>query len=130
MALIKCPDCGREVSSFANSCPNCGFPIAQQKNIHTVKVKLPNLELGSVGLFSSRDANIFAKGTRLWSGKHGQTASFEISEPANITIDIGKWANPFSGVVEPGKRYACVQDLGMHWKATFRLSEVDIIDSD
>lgn len=29
MALIKCPDCGREVSSRAVSCPNCGCPISE-----------------------------------------------------------------------------------------------------
>lgn len=28
MALIKCPDCGREVSSRAPVCPQCGGPIA------------------------------------------------------------------------------------------------------
>lgn len=27
MALIKCPECGKEVSDKACSCPNCGFPI-------------------------------------------------------------------------------------------------------
>ena len=27
MALMKCPDCGREVSDRANSCPFCGCPI-------------------------------------------------------------------------------------------------------
>ena len=27
MALIKCPSCGRDVSSNATSCPNCGEPI-------------------------------------------------------------------------------------------------------
>lgn len=25
MALIKCPECGKEISDRANSCPNCGF---------------------------------------------------------------------------------------------------------
>lgn len=29
MALIKCPECGREVSDKALSCPNCGYPISQ-----------------------------------------------------------------------------------------------------
>ena len=28
MALIKCPECGNEVSSAAMSCPKCGYPIA------------------------------------------------------------------------------------------------------
>lgn len=27
MALIKCPECGKEISSFAKACPNCGFPM-------------------------------------------------------------------------------------------------------
>lgn len=29
VALIKCPECGREVSDKAISCPNCGYPITQ-----------------------------------------------------------------------------------------------------
>ena len=31
MALVKCSDCGREISSNAESCPNCGNPM-QGKN--------------------------------------------------------------------------------------------------
>ena len=27
MAMIKCPECGKEISSRANACPNCGCPI-------------------------------------------------------------------------------------------------------
>ncbi len=27
MALIKCPECEREVSSMAEACPHCGYPI-------------------------------------------------------------------------------------------------------
>lgn len=30
MALINCDDCGKEVSTKASSCPNCGAPIANQ----------------------------------------------------------------------------------------------------
>lgn len=29
MALIKCPDCGKQVSDQAVACPNCGHPIAK-----------------------------------------------------------------------------------------------------
>lgn len=32
MALIKCPECSREVSEQANSCPHCGFPIKKQSH--------------------------------------------------------------------------------------------------
>ncbi len=30
MALIKCPECGKQISNQASSCPNCGYPIASQ----------------------------------------------------------------------------------------------------
>lgn len=31
MALIKCPDCGKEVSEYSDNCPSCGFPISRCK---------------------------------------------------------------------------------------------------
>lgn len=27
MAMINCPECGKEISDLASSCPHCGFPI-------------------------------------------------------------------------------------------------------
>ena len=30
MALIKCNECGKEVSDQAETCPSCGYPIAKQ----------------------------------------------------------------------------------------------------
>jgi len=30
MALIKCPECGKEISEFASNCPNCGFFVKKQ----------------------------------------------------------------------------------------------------
>lgn len=32
MALIKCPECGHDVSSAAASCPQCGAPILPQES--------------------------------------------------------------------------------------------------
>ena len=32
MALVRCPDCGKEVSTRASSCPNCGGPVAAEEN--------------------------------------------------------------------------------------------------
>lgn len=31
MALIKCPECGKEISDKASSCPSCGYPINSTK---------------------------------------------------------------------------------------------------
>lgn len=30
MALITCPECGKQVSTEAGSCPGCGYPVAQR----------------------------------------------------------------------------------------------------
>jgi len=27
MALIKCPECKKEMSDYADKCPNCGYPV-------------------------------------------------------------------------------------------------------
>ena len=131
MALINCPECGKIVSNMAKLCPNCGCPIEEMQAGGTVKIKMPNLELGSVGLFSSRRATVETiYGKISWEGEHGQTAIFEIQEATDVVINLGKWANTFNGKIQPRKKYNCVQDMGLHWKATYRLAEVDVIDAD
>ena len=30
MALIKCAECGKQISDAAASCPNCGAPVTQE----------------------------------------------------------------------------------------------------
>ena len=40
MALIRCPECGIEVSSKAPACPKCGFPVAE----HILKFAASNPE--------------------------------------------------------------------------------------
>lgn len=30
MPLINCPECGKQVSTAAQACPNCGFPVAER----------------------------------------------------------------------------------------------------
>ena len=48
MALIKCEDCGHEVSTRAIACPNCGCPVisySEKKDIskkRVVRKKEPN----------------------------------------------------------------------------------------
>lgn len=35
MALTKCLECGGQVSTHADACPHCGFPIKKQKELET-----------------------------------------------------------------------------------------------
>lgn len=32
MALIKCPECGKEISDKSDKCIHCGFPLKETKN--------------------------------------------------------------------------------------------------
>lgn len=54
MALIKCPECGKELSDKAASCPNCAYPIAQKTDgkKRVTKKKKSNKWLGSQALGS------------------------------------------------------------------------------
>ena len=40
MSLIKCIECGKEISSSAKVCPNCGYPI-EKNNINFEVLKSP-----------------------------------------------------------------------------------------
>lgn len=45
MALIKCPECGKEISDRAEACPNCAYPITKINENDTVVCKeAPNTE--------------------------------------------------------------------------------------
>lgn len=37
--LIKCPECGREISNKAEICPNCGYPIQEKNAFNVNKIK-------------------------------------------------------------------------------------------
>ena len=39
MALIKCPECGADISDTANNCPNCGYNIKRYLKNTTLKDK-------------------------------------------------------------------------------------------
>lgn len=132
MALIKCPECGKEISDKAKTCINCGCPLAEVVTTGTVRIKMPNNVVeGWVGLFSSRRAAVVdSSGKILWEGKHGENAVFTVDGPTSVRIELGGWANDTEGTVNPRCKYALVQDMGVHMLATFRLTEVDVIDAD
>jgi glucan phosphoethanolaminetransferase (alkaline phosphatase superfamily) len=44
IALIKCPECGAEVSSFADKCPKCAYPITDTKTIAANSWKVQFIE--------------------------------------------------------------------------------------
>lgn len=41
MALIACPECGRQISTEAVACPGCGFPLAARTTQGTTTLPTP-----------------------------------------------------------------------------------------
>lgn len=117
MALIKCSECGKEVSSKAKVCPNCGNPIAIDK---TVKVEFPKLngQLFNTGCtVFDEDKNVLAK------CKQGEVAEFECDEPIKITVKMNGCFGSASINAIPGGRYKVnIRALG-----TIAISKVDIL---
>lgn len=132
MALIRCAECGKEISDKAKTCIHCGCPLEEMSASGTVRIKMPNnIVEGFVGLFSSRDASVKDKnGKVLWKGKHGENANFVVDGETEVIINLGGWANETMGTVYPRRKYSLIQDMGVHMLATYRLTEVDVIDSD
>ena len=48
MALINCPECGREISDKAVSCPNCGYPINNSNQADSYTIILENIGVNKV----------------------------------------------------------------------------------
>lgn len=40
MALIKCPECGKEISDLAKACPSCGCPVHSGSVDETESVRI------------------------------------------------------------------------------------------
>lgn len=52
MAIIKCQDCGKEISSSAEKCIHCGCPIVKvdMKDVNTTKKRSPLVKILIIGL--------------------------------------------------------------------------------
>lgn len=59
MALIKCPECGQEISDTAKSCPHCGYKTKSRKfmlgflndTMNFVIAEIISAVIGIVGIF-------------------------------------------------------------------------------
>ena len=43
--LVKCPECQKEVSSEASSCPHCGYPLKEEKKDELKAIDFSNCEV-------------------------------------------------------------------------------------
>lgn len=98
MSLIKCPECGKEVSEHAKVCPNCGYPIPEIKEVSFKEVtkeidktknrkekkkpagKILAIVAGiiiiivAVGYFATTNMRVYSKATALYNDKKYEDA--------------------------------------------------------
>lgn len=48
MALIKCPECSKEVSDKAKTCPHCGYPLTNNEKTNTVLVNGTKYDISNI----------------------------------------------------------------------------------
>lgn len=88
MAIVTCPDCGREISDSAIICPNCGYPYQKNSELYLQARRLMNeaksedAMLGVAEMFDSikgfRDADVLKK--------HCKSKSKELPNIKNVVI--------------------------------------------
>lgn len=123
MALIRCPECGKQISSQAVSCPQCGCPITSRPT--TVKIRC---------LSDDRHVKrmVFTiNGRRVAETPIGSVATITVNQPTtvDVTIVLGiiGGGSPARFKAEPDKCYEaryCKPGLAF-WETQVR--EVSIV---
>lgn len=77
MALINCPECKKEVSSFAKYCPNCGFSLEIKTSLR-IELNLSNEDnIFNLLVFGIKNGRRVVKASHfLWRGKNSIEATF------------------------------------------------------
>ena len=77
MALIKCSECSKEVSEKAQSCPNCGSPIAAE-NLTLTLTGFPRRYIGS------KAVDVLLNGSPVGSVDKGSTATLKLASGGQV----------------------------------------------
>lgn len=131
MALIKCPECGKEVSSKANACIHCGYPLTTTKGELIIKGKrLPGVLIQHV-YFLYKDGNLFDEVLP------GEIKRYTVDKPFYLILGHKKGGFLNAAVrdskpvkIESNKITRLEASYGQGFMPSYFLSEVDIIDSE
>lgn len=104
MALIKCEECGKEISDKAKVCVNCGCPI--EINLTTRKVIIEQKKMGFIGsgveIYVYIDNKMVGKtksGMRLELdlpiGKHNISIEMPTDQASQVSTNISKDGKDF-----------------------------------
>ena len=85
MAIIKCPECGKEISDKAKTCIHCGCPIEDIGITDIIKIKVSALK-APTGFSGNQKVTISAHGVSLWEGQVDEVAELHIDKATEITV--------------------------------------------
>lgn len=78
MALISCPECGKDVSDKAPTCPNCGVPILRESKV---------VVYGYTQQFAiNPKVRVYWTGRPVGSVKKGDSISFDIDADGEVSF--------------------------------------------
>lgn len=96
MALMTCPECGRQISSQATACPGCGCPVDKPKTVITFK-KVP-MQVFYTG------CKVRCEGQDYFC-QQGESVLLTLNAPAVAEITMENCFGKLKVTVEPGKSY-------------------------
>lgn len=102
MALIKCPECGTEVSDKAVACPKCAYPIQQAQEQKIVEMAFDAV---SGQVFNNKCFVYDMNGNELASCRQGDTVSFKCEKPMTVQVKMSGCFGKPTAEVEPGGLY-------------------------
>ena len=118
MGLMKCPECSREVSDRAASCPQCGSPITAD-NVTLTLTGIPRRILGA------KPVHVYLNGSKVGSVDRAEELSLTFPSGGNVEFVTLIWGSKkerrFSLDVPGGT----VADLGFEFGTMGGLKVVD-----
>ena len=126
MAVVKCPDCGGDVSERANVCIHCGAPLNFSKKNGAIKIKCCNIDGNpyKVKIVDQTSGEVLA------TIPQRGVVSFDINQDTVVYIKYPmlktiEYKLPFNGT----HYYEIVMGNGFFWPK-LQINEVTNIDSD
>lgn len=110
MALIKCPECGEQVSDKAEHCIHCGFPLSQPVDILNAKTSAERKQI----CFEAEPYVDRSQAKVLDRSSGAQYVFYPIRFPKQPSI-FGKYTITFSGGISDSQ-YFCRDSVGKYYK--------------
>ena len=91
MAIVSCPECGKDLSDAANFCPHCGYPVEPTVPCETVKIRIVSSGEHSAG---QGKISVYEGNSLIWSESGAAVAEIAFGGPATVTVRCVPDENP------------------------------------